>query len=127
MILRDKMKLEEFTATPYGNGKVQIYFTEPVLETDYEMTLFLKHFNKRKNVRFFYTLKPVVSIEGLICSGKVWSTFLTNVRRQDLAKGFYELMRDVPFGSVEGLRKYLSILRDAEIKAADANRKTTAA
>lgn len=119
------MKLETFTATPYGNGKVQIFFTEPILENDYEMNLFLKHFKKKKNVKFFYTLKPIVSIEGLICSEKVWSQFLTDIRRSEIAKGFYEIMRDISFSSIEEFMKCLHILRDAGVKAAEMNRKTS--
>ncbi|MCX6180247.1 MAG: hypothetical protein NT163_12955 [Chlorobiales bacterium] len=114
------MKITNFTSTQVSEKQVQIYFMEPIVEKidAYELRLILEYFKKKKRVRFFYNLKPDVSIDGLICDARMWVEFLTAIRQKELAKGYYELMRDVPFMSVEDVVAYLKLLQDAELKEA---------
>lgn len=112
------MKLDEFTVAPVSSRRVQVFFTEPIGgEDSYEMSLLLGFFRKNKKTRFFYQTKPRVRVEGLLCKENVWTRFLMQVR-SELAKGFYEVMRDIPFKSVEEVRAWLVMVKGAERDAA---------
>lgn len=112
------MKIEEFTTTPMSNGRVQIMFTEPLYEDDYGLSLFLDYFKRkdRKNkIDVYREMKPKIKIFGLSCKKKIWANFLVKIKRNELAKGWYDAIRDIPFKSVEEVISCLRLLQDAEI------------
>lgn len=116
------MKIEEFTATPINDKHVQIMFTQPIFEGEYEFALFMDFFNKKKRkskINVYHELQPKIKIDGLLCDTKLWALFLATVRREELAKGFYAMMRDMPFQSVEDVEFCLRLLQDAERKEAE--------
>jgi len=110
------MKLEQFTTTPMNKGKVQIMFDEPLYDGEYVFSLFLEYFGKKsrkKKIRVFYESKPQWMITGIACNKKMWGKFLVKVKKKELAKGWYSLMRDVPLKTEEDVVKVLKMLQEA--------------
>jgi len=109
------MKIEEFTTTPMPRGRVQIMFTEPLVEEDYCFSLFINHFKRKsrqKKINVYKQMKPKIKVFGLTCNKKMWINFLFKLKRNELAKGWYETMRDTSFKSVEEVVKILKIFQE---------------
>lgn len=108
------MNLDEFTITPISDGKIQVMFTMPVT-SNFELSLFLSFFNKHKKEIFVdFSLKPNVAVNGIICHKKLWTNFLIFIKKGELAKSFYTLMRDTAFKSVKDVEFCLRLHQSAE-------------
>jgi len=113
-------KVENISFTSMANGRIQVYFLDPLRENDYEFHLFLKFFKKKqKHVKVFYILKPKISIEGLACDEKLWLQFLCFIEREKSARGFYDLIRDIPIETTNECEEILRMLQEAGKKEKD--------
>jgi len=108
------MKFDEFTTIVLDKGRVQVMFTEPVTD-DWELSLFMDYFRKhKKKIYVDYTIKPKVSIKGLVCHQKTWDAFLRHIQRSAIAEMFEEAVQD--FKNVDEMVDYLKLLQEAGIR-----------
>lgn len=107
------MNFDEYTTSPLGRGRVQIMFTEPITR-DWEISLFMKFFEKhKKKIAVTYKLKPKITIDGLICHQKTWSSFLKFILREEAAIEYDKSMRSLDYDEAV---EYLKELKEAGIK-----------
>lgn len=108
------MRFDEFTFIGLDRGKVQVMFTEPVVD-EWELSLFMNYFRKhKKKIYVDYTIKPKVSIKGLVCHRKTLDAFLRHIQRSETAEAFQDAVWE--FKNVEEVEGYLKDLQEAGVR-----------